>query len=290
MPSQLRTTRRSTPTQAAAFSQTERRYAPFQPAQPKARRSPRATFRARRRSPRPETLQLLLIGLLVLSGLLWWKWPVIQPILADFLPTALSVLILLGVLLLLGGALALLARHWQRQRKQQALRQLYAQRQTLRSLQALDPLAFERFVGALFEQEGYRVAFTARSGDEGVDLWLTRPGGQRLPVQCKRYADEYRIGSPVLQTFSGAMRKALAFEGYFVTTSTFTPAASTWAASEGIHLVDGPALLAWQQRLAPAAEETDTEAPTRSPSHTRPILSEGGGADRQLTHQSPEAR
>jgi HJR/Mrr/RecB family endonuclease len=289
MPDQMRTRRRSTPIRGASFLQTKRRFAPFPPAQPKAGRSARpATFRLRRRSPRPETLRLLLVGLLALSGLLWWTWPALQSMLARWLPTALLWLVLLGLLLLIAGVLIHLARRGPRQRRQQALRQLYTKRQTLRTLQSMDPLAFERYVGWLFEQAGYRVAYTARSGDEGIDLWLTRPDGQRLPAQCKRYADEHHIRSPQLQTFSGAMRKALAFEGYFVTTSTFTPAARAWAESEGIHLLDGPALLALAQWLAPETAEPNACAAPASAHRSRAIWTEGGGAAGQMKQQPPE--
>jgi hypothetical protein len=136
------------------------------------------------------------------------------------------------------------------------LARYYDQRGTLQDLQAMDPIAFERYVGRLFELEGYRVEYTPRSGDGGVDLLLRRPGrGRRAPggavalVQCKRYGVGHSVGSPELQQFSGAMRRALAYEGYFVTTSFFTPAAQEWARKEGIHLIDGLALLHWRTRL-----------------------------------------
>lgn len=186
-----------------------------------------------------------------LGLLLWLRWPGLGGWLRH-LPIY-SLLPWLGAVVLLGllvaCALRVLGRGFRQRRQRAILEHLYIRRQTLRSLQTLDPVTFERYVGHLFELEGYRVAFTPRSGDEGIDLWLAAPDGRRLPVQCKRYSAEHRIGSPVLQTFSGALRKALAAEGYVVTTSTFTPAARTWAEQEGLHLIDGPALLDWQERL-----------------------------------------
>jgi hypothetical protein len=136
------------------------------------------------------------------------------------------------------------------------LARYYDQRGTLRQLQEMDPLDFERYVGCLFELEGYRVEYTARSGDEGVDLrlrrsargWRRRSAGLAL-VQCKRYAPGHSVGSPELQHFSGALRHELAHEGYFVTTGFFTPSAQAWARTEGIHLIDGLALLHWRNRL-----------------------------------------
>ena len=136
------------------------------------------------------------------------------------------------------------------------LARYYDQRGTMQNLQTMDPLAFERFVGQLFELEGYQVSSTPRSGDGGVDLLLRRPGRSRRAssdspalVQCKRYASSHSVGSPELQQFSGALRQALAHEGYFVTTSFFTPAAQKWARQAGIHLIDGLALLHWRTRL-----------------------------------------
>jgi hypothetical protein len=135
------------------------------------------------------------------------------------------------------------------------LARYYDQRGTLQHLQAMDPLAFEQYVGHLFELEGYRVEYTPQSGDGGVDLLLRRPGRGRRKhgglalVQCKRYASSHSVGSPELQQFSGALRRAFAYEGYVVTTGFFTPAAQEWARNEGIHLIDGLALLQWQTRL-----------------------------------------
>jgi hypothetical protein len=137
------------------------------------------------------------------------------------------------------------------------LARYYDQRGTLHDLQTMDPLAFERCVGQLFEREGYRVQYTERTGDGGVDIILRRPGrgwsrreGDLALVQCKRYASQHTVGSPELQQFSGALRHHFAHEGYFVTTSFFTPAAKAWAEQEGIHLIDGLDLLRWRTHLA----------------------------------------
>ena len=136
------------------------------------------------------------------------------------------------------------------------LARYYDQRGTLRELQEMDPLEFEQYVGRLFELEGYQVEYTARTSDEGVDLRLRRSrrgwrgrGSDLALVQCKRYGAGNSIGSPELHEFSGALRHELAYEGYVVTTSFFTPSAQEWAHAEGIHLIDGLALLHWRNRL-----------------------------------------
>ncbi len=207
-------------------------------------------------------LAALLAGLVVLGLLTWAMWEVLRwfqrhPTAA----TALWVSALALGLLVAGGVL-----YWtlrkpppglrRRHPRRADLARYYDQRGTLRELQEMDPVEFERYVGRLFELEGYRVEYTARTGDEGVDLRLRRArqgwrrrGDSLALVQCKRYGSEHAVGSPELQQFSGALRHELAYEGYFVTTSFFTPAAQAWARAEGIHLIDGLALLHWRSRL-----------------------------------------
>ena len=144
-----------------------------------------------------------------------------------------------------------------RQPHRAALARYYDQRGTLRDLQTMDPLAFERYIGHLFALEGYIPEWTARTGDEGVDIRLypksrlgTRSRGSPVAlVQCKRYADGHAVGSPEVQRFSGALRHEFAHRGYFVTTSAFTPAARKWAEGEGILLLDGLDLLKWRDHL-----------------------------------------
>jgi hypothetical protein len=207
-------------------------------------------------------LALLLAGLVVLGLLTWAMWEVLRWLQRH--PTAATALwvsaLVLG--LLVAGAVLYWMFHlpppglrWRHPRRADLAR-YYDQRGALRELQEMDPLDFERYVGRLFELEGYQVEYTARTGDEGVDLRLRRTGrgwrrrsSELALVQCKRYAPEHSVGSPELQRFSGALRHELAYEGYVVTTSFFTPSAQEWARREGIHLVDGLALLHWRSRL-----------------------------------------
>ena len=55
----------------------------------------------------------------------------------------------------------------------------------LDEIKKMDPLAFERFTGALFEKMGYKVSTTPESGDEGIDLRIEKDGKTGI-VQCKR--------------------------------------------------------------------------------------------------------
>ena len=203
-------------------------------------------------------------GVLFALGLLAWVvWKALLWL--QLHPLAETALWVAGVLLLLLLAGALL--YWTfrapfprlrgRQPNRAALARYYDQRGTLRDLQTMDPVEFEHYIGHLFALEGYIPDYTARTGDEGVDIRLypknrlgTRPRGSPVAlVQCKRYADGHAVGSPEVQQFSGALRHEFAHQGYFVTTSAFTPAARKWAEEEGILLLDGLDLLKWRDHL-----------------------------------------
>lgn len=226
------------------------------------RRGPRRSRRNRRRELAERALAVALGCLLLLGVVAWLIWQALLWLQRHPLAgTALWVSALVLGLLAACGVFYWSFRlpppglRWRHARRADLAR-YYDQRGTLQELQRMDPLAFERYVGQLFEFEGYRVEYTPRSGDGGVDLllhrrrggWRSRTGGTAL-AQCKRYGAGHSVGAPELQQFSGAMRRALAYEGYFITTSFFTPAAQEWARQEGIHLIDGLALLHWQRRL-----------------------------------------
>ena len=203
-------------------------------------------------------------GVLFALGLLsWMVWKALLRLqLHPLLVTALWAAAVL-LLLLVAGVILYRTFHMPfpglrgRQSNRAALARYYEQRETLYDLQTMDPVEFERYIGCLFALEGYIPEWTARTGDEGVDIRLyaknrlgTRSRGAPIAlVQCKRYADGHAVGSPELQQFSGALRHELAHQGYFVTTSVFTPAARRWAEDEGILLLDGLDLLKWREHL-----------------------------------------
>ena len=112
----------------------------------------------------------------------------------------------------------------------------------LSKLQAMDPVAFERYVGTLFAKRGYRVQDTQASADEGIDLIL-RQGRRMAVVQCKRYQGS--VGQPVVRDLYGVMLHTRADEAYLVTTGTVTAAARRWAEGKPIHLVDQHRLVEW---------------------------------------------
>lgn len=238
-----------------------------------ARRTSRAHYRRRRRAPRTVrsclrwmlrmALTLTIAVFLAVGLLAWIVWKAL--LWFQLHPLAVTVLWATAALLFLLVAGGVFYRTFcapfpglrGRQPNRSALARYYDQRGTLRDLQTMDPVAFECYIGYLFALEGYIPEWTARTGDEGVDIRLypknrlgTRAHGNPIAlVQCKRYADGHAVGSPELQQFSGALRHEFAHQGYFVTTSAFTPAARKWAADEGIQLLDGLDLLKWRDHL-----------------------------------------
>jgi restriction system protein len=112
----------------------------------------------------------------------------------------------------------------------------------LDQLKALDPIAFELFVGSLFERMGYTVRTTPASGDQGIDLILYKDSRTAI-VQCKRY--EGSVGQPVVRDLYGTMVHNRVDEAYLVTTGTISLPARQWANGKAIHLVDGNELVTW---------------------------------------------
>ncbi len=227
------------------------------------RKSTRRSPRSRLHLLAQKALAVLALAVLLLAVLAWAIWRVLLWFQGH--PQAAAALWISA--LLLGSLAAAGVFYWTyrlpppglrgRHPRRADLARYYDQRGTLHDLQTMDPLAFERYIGQLFELEGYGVQYTERSGDGGVDILLCRPGrgwsrreGDLALVQCKRYASQHTVGSPELQQFSGALRHHFAHEGYFVTTSFFTPAAKEWAEQEGIQLIDGLDLLRWRTHVA----------------------------------------
>jgi restriction system protein len=137
--------------------------------------------------------------------------------------------------------------------QQQNARQLQAQKErerlarlkTLGDLLTLTPAEFEEAIGKMLALKGlYNVQRVGGSGDLGVDLIANDAHGNRVVIQCKRYAPGRTIGTPDLQKFIGMMfvhHKAQ--RGIFVTTSTFKQTAIDLADDKDILLIDGNSLV-----------------------------------------------
>lgn len=126
-------------------------------------------------------------------------------------------------------------------RRQRRLRDLA----TLDGLLRLTPLEFEHEVADLLIRLGFcDVAVTGMAGDLQADILATDPHGRDTIVQCKRYAPDRTIGSPVLQSFIGMARIHHDCErAMFVTTGRFTAPARALAQEHDVELLDGADLV-----------------------------------------------
>jgi restriction system protein len=118
----------------------------------------------------------------------------------------------------------------------------------LAKVKSCPPEFFERLVVRLLTTIGYGGSLAdagkaiGKSGDGGIDgvIKEDKLGLDLLYVQAKRW-DTNTVGSPEIQKFVGALFGKKAKKGIFITTSTFSKAATEYAAGldSKIILIDG---------------------------------------------------
>ena len=114
------------------------------------------------------------------------------------------------------------------------------------------PAFFERLIVQLLIAMGYGGTSEeagraiGQSGDDGVDGVIDQDplGVDQIYVQAKRYGEGNNIGAGAIRDFYGALSLKKAHKGIFVTTSTFSTAATETSRGLGsrIVLIDGPHL------------------------------------------------
>lgn len=114
------------------------------------------------------------------------------------------------------------------------------------------PGFFEGLIVDLLVAMGYggshrnAAAQLGRTGDGGVDGVINEDvlGLDRVYVQAKRYTPGISVGRPDVQAFTGSLVGLGATKGVFVTTSTFSPQATEFAARipQRVILIDGKRL------------------------------------------------
>lgn len=134
------------------------------------------------------------------------------------------------------------ARYYQQATEQLARLQRLNKQQILDQLKEMDPALFEVLVAVLFVRRGYTAETVGQSGDEGVDIRLSK-GGSRGIAQCKRYADS--VGQPTVRDLYGTLLHNNADEAFLVTTAQITRQARDWAFGKPIRFVDGFTLVDW---------------------------------------------
>jgi restriction system protein len=166
--------------------------------------------------------------------------------------------------------------HRQRVREQGRLasvRRHQAQRAaTLEDLLVLTPAGFEQAVAGLFGMMGYTdVRCVGGAGDLAADIRCRNEHGGLVVIQCKRYSPYVPVRSPEIQKFIGmAYIEHRADEAIFVTTSSFTDAASVLARKHGVEVIDGRALAALLLARSPAPARPDEGPEAKTVKQTTP--------------------
>jgi restriction system protein len=141
----------------------------------------------------------------------------------------------IGIGIILYFALKLLFKIWLKSRKTVKLR-----KSGIREVDAMSGEDFERFLGELFKRRGFKVSYTATSGDYGADLIL-KDGEDIIAVQAKRYSST--VGVKAVQEIIGAVRMYDATEAWVVTNSHFTRQAEKLADINDVYLIDREELI-----------------------------------------------
>jgi restriction system protein len=110
---------------------------------------------------------------------------------------------------------------------------------------------FEKLVGEVFRQRGFKVTgFGGNGPDGGADLGLIR-NGERFLVQCKHWKKR-QVGVTVVRELYGVISAQRARGGFIVTGGAFTREAREFAASCRVELIDGSGL---QELIGPVLSE-----------------------------------
>lgn len=123
---------------------------------------------------------------------------------------------------------------------------------------SLNPFVFEKVIGDLYTQLGYKVKQTPKTNDKGKDLVMHK-GGKKFIVECKRYNHKNLVGRPEIQKFYAVCVEENVEFGFFITTSDFTLGAKTYPHDIGnkIQLVNGIALIKLMEMAYISKNESD---------------------------------
>ena len=99
----------------------------------------------------------------------------------------------------------------------------------------LDPFEFEKEVAYWYEQQGYKAQVTQKSGDNGVDIIISKEGYTAY-VQCKRYRTA-KVDRPTLNALYGVVCANNVNQGIVVCLLGITEGAKEFANNVGIKVV-----------------------------------------------------
>lgn len=98
----------------------------------------------------------------------------------------------------------------------------------------MDPWDFEKEIALLFKKQGYSATVTKGSGDEGIDIHLSKNGIKGM-VQCKRF--KTKVGPGPVRDLYGAMMASNYKYGYLVCPSGFSDKAFEFSKRKNIKLI-----------------------------------------------------
>lgn len=127
-----------------------------------------------------------------------------------------------------------------------------------RMLDVIEWRRFEALVERVYQLTGFSTSTQAHGADGGVDIKLfleDNPDELAGVVQCKHWGRRY-VGVELLRALRGSMAAFGASQGYFVTSSTFTPDAIEFAAGNQIKVVERDRLVAMIMGFTPDQRET----------------------------------
>jgi HJR/Mrr/RecB family endonuclease len=103
-------------------------------------------------------------------------------------------------------------------------------------------IEFENFLADVFREWGYVVETTKSTGDQGVDLVISK-GGRRVAVQAKGYPGT-TVGNKAIQEAHAGRSFYRCDSSAVITNSSFTTGAVELAKSVDCALIDGPGIVA----------------------------------------------
>lgn len=110
------------------------------------------------------------------------------------------------------------------------------------AIDAMSGTDFEDYVASRLQRAGWRVTFTAASGDYGVDL-IARRDDRSVAVQCKRLGKPVGVAA-VQQVVSGARHHDCG-KSIVISNQEFTDAAKKLAFTHNCQLIGRRALQGW---------------------------------------------
>lgn len=103
-------------------------------------------------------------------------------------------------------------------------------------MSSLTPIQFEKYCGILLNDNGWRVEYTAITGDYGADIIATK-NGVKMVVQCKHYTGN--VGVSAVQEAFSAMSYYHAKKACVVASrGGFTKSAKSLAMRTGVKVID----------------------------------------------------